>query len=131
MNFPLHTTFRGMPISAELDAHIREKAEKLDSFYERIKSCHVTVEVPHKHHQQGKQFKVRIDIAVPNREIVVNHDLNEDPYVALRDAFDAAKRQLEDFSRKQRGDIKTHVNKPRKINELDIDGYEIDELDAE
>lgn len=110
MNFPLQTTFRGIPQSAELDAHIREKAEKLTSFYERIMSCHVTVEVPHKHHHQGKEFNVRIDISVPGNEIVVNHDHSEDPYVALRDAFDAAKRQLEDYARKQRGDIKKHEN---------------------
>jgi ribosomal subunit interface protein len=111
MNYPLQTTYRGIPESAELDRHIREKAERLGSFYDRIKSCHVIVEIPHKHHHQGKQFNIRIDIGVPGDEIVVNHDHSEDVYVALRDAFDAARRQLEDYARKQRGDVKMHENK--------------------
>jgi len=53
-------------------------------------SCRVVVEIPHKHHHQGKQFNVRIDIGVPGDEIVINRDHHEDVYVALRDAFDAA-----------------------------------------
>ncbi len=56
---------------------------------------------------------MRIDIGVPGGEIVVNRDHAEDVYVALRDAFDAAKRQVEDYARKIRGDVKTHV----RINE--------------
>ena len=75
----------------------------------------MVVEVPHKHHHQGQQFNVRIDIGVPGSEIVVNRDHAEDIYVALRDAFDAAKRQLEDYARKIRGDVKTH--EPRRTSE--------------
>ena len=71
-------------------------------------SCRVVVEVPHKHHQQGRRFNVRIDIGVPGSEIVVNRDQAEDVFVALRDAFDAAKRQLEDYAHKIRGDVKAH-----------------------
>ncbi len=126
MNFPLQTTFRGIPQSAELDAHIREKAEKLGEFFERIKHCHVTVEMPHRHHHQGKQFNVRIDIGMPGGEVVINRDHSEDVYVALRDAFDAAKRQIEDYSRKLRGDIKTHEIRPRS----ESGGQTTDELDA-
>ncbi|MCZ7653225.1 MAG: HPF/RaiA family ribosome-associated protein [Rhodocyclaceae bacterium] len=78
--------------------------------------CHVTVELPHKHHHQGKQHNVRIDIKVPGSEIVVNRDKHEDIYVALRDAFDAAKRQVEEYGRRQRGDAKHHAGsgRPRK-----------------
>ena len=72
----------------------------------------VRVEVPHRHHQQGKQYNVRIDIGVPGSEIVVNRDHAEDVYVALRDAFDAAKRRLEDYAHKIRCDVKTHRPKP-------------------
>jgi len=95
--------------------HIRGKVEKLEEFFKHITSCRVVVEVPHKHHHQGKQFNVRIDIGVPGSEIVVNRDHAEDIYVALRDAFDAAKRQLEDYARKIRGDVKTH--EPRRTSE--------------
>ena len=107
MQKPLQITVHGIEHSPALDAHIREKAAKLEEFYPRMTACHVTVEQPHRHHQQGAQFEVHIDVRVPGRgEIVVNHQHAEDVYVALRDAFDAAKRQLEEHIRLQRGDTK-------------------------
>jgi len=111
MQTPLQITIRDIEHSDALDAHIREKARKLDAFFSRITSCRVVVEMPHKHHQQGKQFNVRIDIGVPGSEIVINHDHSGDVYVALRDAFNAANRKLEDYARKIRGDVKKHSPK--------------------
>ena len=87
--------------------HVFVKRRKSSKNFSNI-SYPVVVEAPHKHHHQGKQFNVRIDIGVPGNEIVVNRDHHEDVYVALRDAFDAAKRQLEDYARITRGYIKTH-----------------------
>lgn len=115
MQTPLQITIRDVDQSEALEARIRSKAEKLEEFFKHITSCRVVVEVPHKHHHQGKQFNVRIDIGVPGSEIVVNRDHAEDVYVALRDAFEASKRQLEDYARKIRGDVKTH--EPRRRNE--------------
>lgn len=114
MQIPMQITIRDMENSEALEAHIRQKAQKLDEFFNHIMSCRVVVEMPHKHHHQGKQFNVRIDIGVPGNEIVVNRDHSEDVYIALRDAFDAAKRQLEDYARKVRGDVKTHEPKNTK-----------------
>ena len=114
MQIPMQITIRDFENSEALEAHIREKAKKLDEFFNHIMSCRVVVEMPHKHHHQGKQFNVRIDIGVPGNEIVVNRDHSEDVYIALRDAFDAAKRQLEDYARKVRGDVKTHEPKSTK-----------------
>lgn len=111
MQIPMQITLRDVEHSEALETHIRDKVNKLDEFFAHIMSCRVTVEVPHKHHRQGKQFNVRIDIGVPGSEIVVNHDHSEDVYVALRDAFDAAKRRLEDYARKIRGDVKKHEPK--------------------
>jgi hypothetical protein len=54
------------------------------------------------------QIKVRIEAHVPAGEVVVNCDSSEDVYVALRDGFHAAQRQLEDYARRQRGDTKHH-----------------------
>ena len=111
MQTPLQITIRDIEHSEALETRIRDKAQKLEEFFKNIMSCRVVVEAPHQHHHQGKQFNVRIDIGVPGNEIVVNRDHHEDVYVALRDAFDAAKRQLEDYARKIRGDIKTHEPK--------------------
>ena len=108
MQIPMQITLRNVDQSEALEAHIREKAKKLESFFEHIISCRVVVELPHNHKHQGKAFNVRLDIGVPGREIVVNRDRHEDVYVALRDAFDAARRQLEDYLRRMRGETKTH-----------------------
>ncbi len=109
MQIPLQITIRDMPASEGLEAHIRDKVEKLEEFFAQLISCRVVVEMPHKHHQQGKQFNVRIDLGVAGHEIVVNRDCHEDPYVALRDAFDVAKRELEEYSRRIQRETKLHV----------------------
>ena len=115
MQIPLQITIRDVEHSEALETHIRDKAKKLDEFFNHIMSCRVVVEMPHKHQHQGKQFNVRIDIGVAGGEIAVNRDHADDVYVALRDAFDVAKRQLEEYARKLRGDVKKH--EPRRTNE--------------
>ena len=109
MQVPLEITVRDMPRSPALDASIREKAARLEEFHPRITRCHVTVEQSGKHQHQGRRFTVRIDVRVPGREIAVTHEHHEDVFVALRDAFDAAKRQLEEVVREKRGDVKVHA----------------------
>lgn len=108
MQVPLQIIVRNIPHSAALDARIRDKAAKLEEFDPRITSCRVVVEESSRHRQQSRQFSVRIDLRAPGREIVVNREHDEDVYVALRDAFDAARRQLEDAVREMRGDVKAH-----------------------
>jgi ribosomal subunit interface protein len=99
MKTPLQITFRDLPHSDALETHIREKAAKLEQVFAGLNGCRVVVEQPAKHHQQGKAFNVRIDLTVPGSEIVVDRQENGDVYVALRDAFDAARRQLESYAR--------------------------------
>ena len=108
MQVPLQITVRDVPHSPALDARIREKATKLEEFHPRITGCHVTVGESGKHSRQGRQFVVRIDLRVPGREIAVTREHDEDVFIALRDAFHAARRQLEDVVREKRGDVKAH-----------------------
>ena len=120
MEQPLEITFRDIPRSDALEAFIREKAEKMDQFYERIMACRVVIEKPHGRHHQGQLYHVRIDLTVPGGELVIKrdpkeHHAHEDPYVAVRDAFKAARRKLQDYARKQRGDIKSHELPPHGI----------------
>jgi|SRR5579885_637772 ribosomal subunit interface protein len=107
---PVQITIRDISISPALETHIRKRAEKLNRFYDRISSCRVVVELPQKHKHQGKLYNVRIDITVPGKELVVTRKCDEDVYVAIRDAFDAIVRQLEEHSRKRHGRIKTHTD---------------------
>lgn len=108
MQTQVQIVFRNMSHSDALTAHIRQKVEKLEEFSSRITGCYVTVEMPHKHHHRGKQFNVCVDIKVPGSELVATREQDEDVYIALRDAFDHAKRQLEEQVRRQRGDVKHH-----------------------
>ncbi|MHB8535333.1 MAG: ribosome hibernation-promoting factor, HPF/YfiA family [Sulfuricaulis sp.] len=109
MQVPLQVTLKDMAQSEAVESRIREKTEKLGRFYDRIISCRVVVETPQRHQHQGKLYSVRIDLTVPGAELVVNRAQDEDVYVAIRDAFVAITRQLEDFARRQRGEVKTHA----------------------
>ncbi len=113
MELPVQIVVRNASISKVAKDNILNKAEKLDSFYDRIISCRVAVEAPHRHKQKGLLYNVRIDITVPGGELVVKREPNEDVYVAIRDAFDAARRQLQAYARRQRQEVKTHGGAPR------------------
>jgi ribosome-associated translation inhibitor RaiA len=107
MEIPVRITFRGVPSSPAIESDIREKAAKLGQFYDRITGCHVVVESPHRHHHQGKIFHIQVDLTLPGEEIIINrnpseHHAHEDIHVAIRDAFDATKRRLQDYIRKRR-----------------------------
>lgn len=113
MIIPLQITWRDVDRSAAVENDIRAKARKLDHFYEHIVSCRVLVEASHRHHHKGNLYRIRIEIEVPDDEIVVTRDpaenhAHEDIYVAVRDAFDAARRQLQDYVRIRRHDVKRH-----------------------
>lgn len=108
MAIPIQLTFRDIDPTPAIEASVREHAAKLEKYHQRITRCRVVVEAPHRHHHKGKIFHIRIDLTVPGHELVVNRDpsqnhAHEDAYVAIRDAFEAAERQLEDLVRRQRG----------------------------
>jgi ribosomal subunit interface protein len=118
MQVPLQITVRDMPHSEALDARIRDKAAKLAEFDPNITSCRVTIEESRKHHRQGRHFQVVVDVRVPGKELVANRSHDEDVYVALRDAFDAIKRQVEENLRVRRGFVKTHASVPQGVPEV-------------
>ncbi len=127
MKLPLQITFRHMDPSPGLEARIRELAARFDRFSAQIMHCHVIVQ-PLSHHQhQGALYDFHIDITLPDEEIAIRHahradHAHEDPYVALRDAFRAARRKLEDYERKRRGDVKSHTEAAHgRIYELDTE----------
>src|SRR4051794_35647509 len=113
-----HFTVRDFEPSEGIAAYVREKAAKLETFYDRITSVRIALESPHRHHQQGKAYRVRIDIVVPGGEVVAgsappSDARHTDPFAAVDDAFDEAERVLVDFARKRRGYTKTHIG-PRR-----------------
>ena len=124
MKMPLHIRFLGLEPSEAVETAAREKGAKLDQFCPDLMSCTVTVELLHKHRQQGRQFAVRIDVTLPPQlELTVSRVHDEDAYVALRDAFDAMRRQVEDAARRIRREEKHHAEPLRgEVVRLDPEG---------
>lgn len=124
MQIPLQVTFRNLERSESVEARVRERADKLEKYCDHIMSCRVVVDARHKHHQHGNHYLVRVDVTVPEGELVANREPDEhhaytDVYVAIRDAFDAMRRQLEDYVRRQDRRVKSHPAPPHgRVAEL-------------
>lgn len=106
-------TFDDLPVDDDVRSAVLDHVARLEATSDRITGCHVVIAQPHRRHREGRLYSVRVDLVVPGAEIVVNrnHPLDhahEDVYVALRDSFDAARRQLEDHMRHRRGAVKRH-----------------------
>ena len=111
---PVQITFKEMSPSPAIEAWIRDHASKLARYHDHIVHCHVVIEAPHRRQRRGQLYDVRLEITVSGGEVVVSHqgpkdEAHRDVYVALRDAFRAARRQLQDQVRRQRGQVKRHA----------------------
>jgi ribosomal subunit interface protein len=117
MEKPLEISFRHMDPSPAVEARIREKVDELERFFDRMIGCRVVVEQESRHQRQGNLFRIRLDITLPGKEVAINrkgpkNQAHEDVYVAIRDAFAAAKRKIEDHARIRRGKVKSHEVPP-------------------
>lgn len=108
MQVPLQITIRDIDPSEAVTQRIRQKAEKLNLYSEHIISCHIVVAQTMRHKHQGKLYNVRINVTLPKKELVVNHNEQQDLYTAIRDAFDDMVRKIEGAAHKLQGDVKSH-----------------------
>ena len=109
MKLPLQVTFRDLVPLPSLEGEIRRHAAKLEQFAPELTSCHVVVEATGKRHHQGHRYVVRIDVRVPGEEIFTGeHHADEEIAIAVRGAFDAMGRRLEDYVRRRRRQVKQH-----------------------
>lgn len=136
MRVPPTITFRRMPAIDALDADIRKRLGKLETYYPSIMSARVLIEPAERHHRSGNRYHIRIDLRVPGQEIAVAHEASLRPSaravaarktqkqnepepahrhlgVAVRDAFAVARRRLQDYARRQRGSVKRHEQRPQ------------------
>lgn len=130
MDEPLKITYRGIDPSPAVEAKVRERMERLERFYDGIIGCHVTIESPHRQHHKGNVYGVRIDLAVKGGELLAGREpgrdhKHEDLYVAIRDAFDAARRRVQDHARRQRGEVKrtAQPQRARVVRIVPDEGY--------
>ena len=107
-------SFHNLDRSDAIEARVRERTARMERYYSGIIGCRVAIEAPHKQPHKST-LGITINLRVPGKDIVVKRegrlheaDGHQESYRILNDAFDAADRQLEEFSRKQRGDVKTH-----------------------
>jgi cold shock CspA family protein/ribosome-associated translation inhibitor RaiA len=141
-------TFRGVERTTALDTDILTRLRKLDAHHRRIVDCRILVELVQRHHEVGNRYHVRIDLTVPGGEIVVSHEAGlhasaqdveakeltkvaeshperRHARVAIREAFDIARRRLQDYARRQRGAVKTAARQTRgRVSQFfPVDGY--------
>ena len=129
MLLPVQVTFRNMKDPAGLEELVQKEAARLEHFYDRITSCRVVVERPQRA-ESSKLYHVRIDLGLPNGELVVKHAptlhgtlqdikversrreaesvlVHKSPQRAIHEAFHEMRRRLQDYARKQEGSVKT------------------------
>jgi len=116
MQVPLQIKFRHMEPSAAVEYRVRERCHKLQRFAEHVTCCRVTIDAPHKHQDKARLYRVSIDIILPDEETgapshTEQQHTHENVDVAIREAFDAARRQLEDYVRQRRAYMKMQDSK--------------------
>ncbi len=127
MDTNLEIAFHNMDPQPELETYIRERAEKLEKLFERLVGMRVAVEQQHRQHRTGNVYDVHIELMVPGQDIVVSRKPNKakeryanpDARTSIRDAFEAAERQLKEYKEKLRRDVKTHEpEQPGRVAQL-------------
>ena len=136
MLIPPQITFRGISRADWLQDDILARIARLEKYYGAITRCQVLVELAQRHHERGNRYHVRIDLTVPRGEIHVSHDASlhaskrdtaarshtkrselrpeqKHVTVAVKRAFDIARRHVQDYGRRQRGTVKLHEVSPR------------------
>lgn len=109
MQLPVQIVFHQIDPWPGAEALLREKAAALDRYAPDLMSCRIVVEELHKHHRLGRPLAVRLDVRLPRHELSVRRQHDHDFHVAVREAFDAMVRQIEDQVRRRRGDVKRHA----------------------
>lgn len=130
MQLPLQVIFRNCPQSSSILELVEKKAKNLEHYFPRIIGCRVVIEVPHQHQHKGNLYRVFVDLTLPGNEIIVGrnptlHEAHQDVFVAIRDSFRAARRQLQDRVRKRRTHSK-RVNEGMdhgRVIQLSAEGY--------
>lgn len=132
MQIPPVITFRRTPQAEPLETYVRKRLAKLEIYCPSIIGARVLIQPEEARHRDGHRFRVRIQLTVPGEEIVVAHKPSvrasartralpslrkrDEPdrshrhaNVAIREAFEVARRQLQDYERRRRGQVKTHA----------------------
>lgn len=113
MEYPVQITFRGIEPTDAIREAVEKRAKKLERFYDKIESCDVVIEAPHRRRQTGNAFQIKIRLGVPGEDVFVSREPTERPahddlYLAINDSFKEATRLLQDHVRRRRRLVKKH-----------------------
>ncbi|MDH4130691.1 MAG: HPF/RaiA family ribosome-associated protein [Gemmatimonadota bacterium] len=103
MAFTIDITSRDVPLPAIEEDLIRRAVESLARYGPRILHCQAVVDVPHR--RPGGEpvaWVVRLSLAVPGKDILINRQPKPTLREALDDARQAAQRRLRDRARSRR-----------------------------
>lgn len=94
----IQITFHGLKPSEELRHEIRDRVAWLEQFYPPLMACRVKLQIPHRHRRRGRHIHVTVVMKVSGRPplVITQEPSLQDARVAVREAFDAARRRLED-----------------------------------
>ncbi|MFN9031878.1 MAG: HPF/RaiA family ribosome-associated protein [Betaproteobacteria bacterium] len=106
MTYPITVRFLHMAASSALEQALHDKAVKLGQVHPALTGCNITVEPVGLHHHQGREFNVRLDLHMKGKDLAITKAAAEDPYVAAREAFEAARRALDADIDVRRGFVK-------------------------
>lgn len=118
MQVPVQIDFQGIDASEAVRQHIHDRVAELETRFGRITTAHVAIKGPGGHHQKGGNYLVRIHLALPEGRRV---DVDRTPHAderhseilfAVDDAFNRARRQLQDKVRRMQGAVKVHEGVP-------------------
>lgn len=107
MNIPVTTTFHHTARSTRIEDEVQDLAQRLGKVHPRIQQCDVVIDRPHHNRNKGNEYHIKIHVTVPGDPIVVNstspkHGDHTRLHVAIRDAFEVARRQLKNTRSKPR-----------------------------
>lgn len=131
MRRPLQITFQDIPVEPRARELIEEKVAKLEMMSPDLQGIRVVVSAPHQRYRARNHFSVRVEMTVPGRELIRSrahgdHPATENLFVAIREAFRAAERQLVSFRRNRFESLRVpHTGRPvgRIISLFPYEGF--------
>jgi len=107
MTNEFQVVFHNIDQTSAINDAVQKRINKLERYCGQIIAGRVVLDSPHNNHHKGKVYFVGLEIHTPSKEVRVNqeqHDnhAHEDLYVAIRDAFNVAERQLKSVDKKHR-----------------------------
>lgn len=123
MAFPLHVQFVSLPHSDAVEEKVRQKFEALERYSDRIHKCQVWIEKPMGHHRKGRLYEMQVRLTVPGEELViVDQPPEDDVSIAIRNAFDAIRRKLQDYERRKHARARAHPRRHARSGQAESAG---------